>query len=272
MRNPIKDFLKANPGFGPQIVPHLNIGSTEKSSDKKLKEAVTAFCNKEKVKGLPKTTHYIFILDGSGSMSFGKEITVEGYNDQKKTILENLGVTGKTTVTFIDFNTTVRIRATAVSPSAAPELTVSNYETEGGTALHDAIGVAIEKALSLENVHGEDTGILVSILTDGEENSSKHVSGGALGECVKQLEDTGKFTFALMGPKAQLETMAQVLNVKSGNISGFDPSSLADKCLSMQKMRGATVAYSSARAASLTASASLYVEPSIAPIDDLTKK
>lgn len=254
--NPVTTFLNALATSS--IVPHNKMTSVVKPSDAKLKEAVVNFCSKTPVDSLPKTTHYIFILDGSGSMQFGKDITVNGYNEQRKTIIENVAATGETYITFIDFNTSVTIRCTQTEPQSAPVLTVQNYETVGGTALHDAIGVAIETALSLKNIEGRDTGVLISILTDGEENSSGYVSGKVLGECVNLLENSGKFTFALMGPKAQLETMAQVLNVKSGNISGFDPVSLGSKVQGMADMTGATMAYSSARSMNLTASNNLY--------------
>ena len=52
--------------------------------------------------------------------------------------------------------------------------------------------------------------------------------------------------------------MAQILSIKKGNYAGFDPNSMAGKLDSMGKMVGATMSYSSLRAADVVSAENLY--------------
>lgn len=252
MTNPIISFLTSRSSAqSTDIIPF-------KKPQPSLESAVTSFCSKAQDLDLPKTTHYIFVLDESGSMGFGKEVTLDGYNSQISTILENIQDTGDTYVTLISFNSDVTLNWEEKKAKEVSKLTSADYRPNGNTALYDAIGVAIERALSLTNVQGKDTGVLISVLTDGAENASKYIKGDEVGKCITALEKTDKFTFALMGPNQHLESIAQILSVEKGNIAGFDPNSISGKMGSMQAMTCATASYSTMRGANLKASKSFY--------------
>lgn len=244
------------------IVPILQRNEIAKPGDRNLITAVKAFKEKANTQDLPKTTHYIFVLDSSSSMAQGVRSTIEGFNSQRQDILKSEKDTGKTYVTFISFATQVMLKAKQVKPSKLDPLTTETYVPEGSTALHDAIGAAIEQALSLKNIYGKDTGVLISVLTDGEENVSRHISASALGEVIPMLEETKVFTFGILGPKKSLNEMAQVLKVKTGNMSDYDFSSVQGRAESITKFSGATASYASLRSMNLKTTDFLYDEGS----------
>ena len=256
----ILNFINNIQRSGTSILP-CNLPVETKSTpslESALLKKVDDFCNLPHQEDLPKTTHFIFVIDSSGSMSYGKEITIKGYNDQIETVIKEAKNTGETYVTFIDFNTVVNLRNLQSEPQSAPKLTGKTYTPEGGTALYDAVGVALEKALELKHIQGKNTGVFISLLTDGEENSSKYMSASTIQDIMNKLEPLGKFTFGLMGPNKSLESMAQVLSIKKGNYAGFDPNCLQGKLHSMDQMTAATMSYSSLRGANIASAECLY--------------
>lgn len=260
----LKKFIdsvnKVSASAASPIVPFIQRTEQTKPGDNKLIEAVKAFKEKANTENLPKTTHYIFVLDSSSSMAQGVRSTIEGFNSQRQDILNSEKDTGKTYVTFISFATEVMLKAKQVKPSKLEPLTTETYSPSGSTALHDAIGSAIEHALTLKNIHGKDTGVLISVLTDGEENVSRYISSSALGEVIPMLEATEVFTFGIMGPKKSLNEMAEILKVKTGNMSDYDFSSVSGRTESISKFSGATASYASIRSMNLKTTDSLYDE------------
>ena len=202
----ITDFIQQAQKRNSALIPCINPENTKKDSSlsTKLIEKINSFCELPQQEDLPKTTHFIFVIDSSGSMTYGKEITVKGYNDQIAAVINEAANTGETYVTFIDFNTVVNVRQFQVDAQLAPKLTMESYVTEGGTALYDAMGVALEKSLDLKNIRGKNTGVFISLLTDGEENSSLYLNGAAIQSIMAKLEPLKKFTFGLMGPNKSL--------------------------------------------------------------------
>ena len=93
---------KASAGVSP-IVPILQRNEVTMPGDSNLIAAVKAFKEKANTQDLPKTTHYIFVLDSSSSMAQGVRSTIEGFNSQRQDILASEKDTGKTYVTFISF-------------------------------------------------------------------------------------------------------------------------------------------------------------------------
>ena len=76
---------------------------------------------------------------------------------------------------------------------------------------------------------GEDAAFLVCILTDGEERDSTKYTGKALGSRVRRLQDTGKWTFTLMGPQRNLAQISDLLGIDASNVAGFEPESLSSR-------------------------------------------
>lgn len=154
---------------------------------------------------LSNETLVLFILDQSGSMSSIKQATIDGFN---KLLNDQRNVGEDMFVSLTLFSTSFDNRFTGVDITAVPELgTIGNpYAPSGGTALLDGVGQTIKSAETWIRSRGFTGKVLVVILTDGGENSSKSwhlkqplVEGDALdvGGLIKYktLVDNWEFVF-----------------------------------------------------------------------------
>lgn len=244
---PIQDFL---------IPRH---GSISRPQDGALIAKVSGFVRdiRKTTTGI-KRTHFILVLDQSSSMLTGKEMTIAGFNQQVQIIRRNAKDAGLVTVTLVIFDTQVKPVYVGMPIEALQELDTATYLPSGGTAMYDAVGSVLEIAMQLPDAGDPSTAFFVSVLTDGDDRDSRHVTGKAVGEGVKQLTDTGRFTFALMGPEEHLNNLAAVLSLNKGNVEGFNPSSMKSRSDSIGAMAGATQSYMATRSMGMMASASLY--------------
>lgn len=203
-------------------------------------------------------THVGFALDSSGSMSHGKAETIAGFNQQLEAVRAGAESVGDTRVTLVDFanDTTVRTLASAVG-NLSP-LTAETYRTQGGTALYDAIGALVTQLLAQPHIDAPSTAVWVTLFTDGEDNQSKRYSPAVVRELIQKLEATGRWTFALVGPQHGINQLADRLGVNPRNVTGFDPSSVADRVDVFGRMAAASTAYMTLRASGATQVQGLY--------------
>ena len=121
-----------------------------------------------------KATELFFILDKSGSMAGLESDTIGGFNSMLKKQKEVPGECRITTVLFDNRHELLhdRIDIRAVSP-----MTEREYRVGGSTALLDAIGLTIQKLVSVQKNTAEEyraENVMFVIITDGEENSSTY--------------------------------------------------------------------------------------------------
>ena len=199
-------------------------------------------------------THIVSLLDQSSSMSFGLEATLEGFNANVHAVREGAREAGRTLFTDIRFSSSVDLRQLAGSLEAMQPLSRENYAPHGGTALFDAIGAAIEGLLAQADIWQPQTAVLVTVFTDGEENSSRRYSATTLRALIERLEATGRWTFALIGPHAGARDLASALAIKEGNVKGYDVSSIQGKVGAFADVAAASTQYMSLRSVGATAS------------------
>lgn len=205
-----------------------------------------------------KNTYVGIVLDESGSMGFGKDVTLSHFNEQLQTIQKGAAsLKGKTKVSFISFNDNVKTLFENVDASKVSPITASQYNPNGCTALFDAINHTINAIKQQQGEKDKDSAVLLIILTDGLENASK-ISGDVIGSRIQELEKTGNWTFTLMGPNSDVKNIAQVLRMKEGNISGFKVDSIASRIIAGATMDAATSNYFSLRSQGMSQSASFY--------------
>lgn len=205
-----------------------------------------------------KKTHAIFVLDDSGSMRMDKQTTIDGYNQQVDILKSMADSGGETTVSLIMFSDILTLCYEGRSVDSLEKLTGETYCPDGWTALLDACGAAIACALRTPGVGEADTAILVSVFTDGAENSSKRCRPSHIAECIELLEGTGRFTFTLMGPREHLSDMANMLHIGEGNVAGFDANSSQSRIDAFSIMGAATSTYFTLRSQGATQIANLY--------------
>lgn len=147
------------------------------------------------------TTEIAFILDQSGSMQSIKGGTLEGVNaflTQQKEENDKLPVRLSLTL----FSTDFEIRHGSVPVTQVPLLTEKTYLPEGGTALLDAIGTTIDelgKRLAETPEADRPATVIVAIMTDGEENSSRHFNWRQISEKIKHQTEAYKWQFLFLG-------------------------------------------------------------------------
>lgn len=170
---------------------------------------------------MKKFTKIINIIDRSGSMYSIKNDAIGGYNsfieNQKKE-------EGFAEVTTILFNGYYHILFKNYDIKKAILLNEKNYETDGGTALYDAIGKAINDEIDyLGNTPLEERPekTMVIILTDGEENSSKIFSKNQIKELINEMKDDFKWEFIFLAANQDAALSAESIGINRDNSLNF---------------------------------------------------
>lgn len=203
-------------------------------------------------------TQVAFVLDESRSMATGKGTTIEGYNTQLNVVRDGAQGAGETQMTLVKFASSVDVVQVAQPVGQVPALTDETFRPSGYTALYDGIGETVAALLRQPRSNSVECATLVTIFTDGEENSSKTYSPQMIQDVLKKLEATGRWTFALVGPKQGVASLADLLSVDKSNITGFEPSSLGSRAAVMGMVAEASSSYMSLRACGLKQVKSLY--------------
>jgi hypothetical protein len=158
--------------------------------------------------------HNLIILDESGSMESIKENILQGLNEIIQTIkgIENQFPDQEHFISFITFNGLGKKVLHFMEPvSKLNVLNAASYNPDASTPLFDAMGTYILKLKNkLEKV--EKYNVLVSILTDGEENASVEYSGLAIRALVEELKEK-TWTFTYMGTEHDVERMATSISI-----------------------------------------------------------
>jgi hypothetical protein len=160
-------------------------------------------------------TEIAFILDSSGSMQSIKSGTMEGYNSF---IFQQKEENGKYPVRFslTLFNSGIEEILSSVPVSKVTDLDDSNYRPSGNTALLDAIGTTIDnlgKRLAATPENERPGKVIVAIMTDGEENSSKQFNWDQISGMIKHQTDVYKWDFLFLGANQDAIATASKINI-----------------------------------------------------------
>ena len=157
----------------------------------------------------------LIILDESGSMLSIYDQALGGANETIQTIRSSQAASSdqKQFLTFVTFDSgnyePVRTIIDTVPIDQVKDLTRDDYRPNGCTPLYDAIGKSLT---ALEQKVTADDQVLVTIITDGMENSSREFSGASVCEIVKRLRDKG-WTFVYIGANQDAVEVARHLNI-----------------------------------------------------------
>lgn len=203
-------------------------------------------------------THVAFVLDASGSMERDKAETISGFNAQVGTVREGAVTAGRTTFTDVQFGGEVRMNAVATDIDAMHPLTAATYRPDGNTPLYDALGDTVAALLATPRIDEANTATLVTVFTDGLENASTRYDAATLSGLIERLEATGRWTFALVGPRGSVHQLADALAVRHDNVGAYDPLSVAEKVEAFGTTQVASAAYMAARSAGATSRRGLF--------------
>lgn len=186
-----------------------------------------------------KTSHIIFVLDDSGSMQSCRAATISGYNEylqsQKKDAVET-GI--PTFVSLYKFDgRSVNCVFNRVAADEVKELDEKSYDPQGMTNLYDAIGgvmMQINGQLAANKKADRDS-IIITILTDGAENSSKTFNNTTIKQMVEKAEGKN-WGFMFLGANINAFAAGSSLGFNVNNTMQYDTASMANTMRSASAM------------------------------------
>lgn len=171
-----------------------------------------------------KSIEVVLVVDRSGSMqNMAKDM--EGgmnafINEQKK-------IPGKCGVTYYRFDTVIEKVFENLDVKSVGELKI---EPRGGTALFDAIGIAIQEVgqrLSKLSKNQRPDLVTMLILTDGENNSSKEYTAERIKEMIQHQEQKYNWEFVFLGANQDAFTTGQNYGFSGAKSMTFDKGGTA---------------------------------------------
>lgn len=140
----------------------------------------------------------LLVVDESGSMSIIRRQALVGINETLATIqkMQKAHADLEQRVTLITFDSThTNVFYDNVRASNANPLKAKDYNPCGATPLYDAIEMGIAKINALTT---EDDRVLVTIITDGDENCSEEYSLKMIKNLIEKLKKQN-WTFTFIG-------------------------------------------------------------------------
>ena len=170
-----------------------------------------------------KTTVFnLIILDESGSMTQMTNQTISGCNETLNIIRSNAKTHAETMNSFVSiyaFQDGGPIRSRYLVKNANPadvqNITHNDYKPWGNTPLLDAVGSTLTELKTIAATHEDSTGI-ITIMTDGYENSSTRYSWQDIAALISQFREMG-WTINLVGTNIDVNAMAARMNICTEN-------------------------------------------------------
>ena len=158
----------------------------------------------------------LIVLDESGSMESIKRATISGFNEVVQTIkeVEKQFPDQEHFVTLITFNGGgIKTLLDKERVTLLTEIDGIKYKPNASTPLYDALGFGIN---SLNNYLQDKTeyNVLVTVLTDGEENASREFNKSQISRIITELKEKG-WTFTYIGANQDVEAVASALSIEN---------------------------------------------------------
>lgn len=157
----------------------------------------------------------LIIADESGSMSVIRDTTLAGLNETITTCqkMQEKFPTMEQRITLITFDSNhTKVIFDNIPALEAKPLSQKDYVPGAATPLYDAVGQAITKTYAQTE---KTDNVLVTILTDGEENSSTEFDLKMVKRLIDKQKEQG-WTFTFIGTDdLDVEGMAHEMGIKS---------------------------------------------------------
>jgi len=170
-------------------------------------------------------THIAVLLDRSGSMGDIKDDTISGFNCFLR---EQKAAGDNATLTLVQFDT----ESTDVVHESKPILEVPdlNHETfqpRGGTPLLDALGQTIQstgRTLAAIPEHNRPNKVVFVVITDGQENSSRHFTKTRVKEMIDHQSGKYNWQFVYLGANQDAFDEAGAVGIAMANAANYSPA------------------------------------------------
>lgn len=166
-------------------------------------------------------TDITIILDCSGSMDLIKSSTIEGFN----TFLRAHQAEGTNVrITLVKFNHEYTLAFEEKKIKKKYFLNEANFVPNGTTALLDAIGSTIKSVDSRIEKHAVKPGVIIAIITDGHENSSRFYTQNDIKKTIKKRSDKNNWNFMYLGANQDAIFEGNRLGISSDYSHNFKAS------------------------------------------------
>jgi hypothetical protein len=158
--------------------------------------------------------HNLIILDESGSMESIKSSIIQGFNEIVQTVkgIEKEFPEQEHYISLVTINSLGRKLLHFIDPvSRLEQIDEKRYRPDASTPLYDAMGFSFAKLRQVvDNL--TDYNVLVTILTDGEENASLEYSGTEIKNLIEELK-LNRWTFTYIGTDHDVEKFAASISI-----------------------------------------------------------
>lgn len=209
-------------------------------------------------------TRVALVLDRSGSMGVMRQEAVDVFNAQVKVLRAKHRLLD-TKVSLFTFATTADApKVWNQPPEEIKPLTLDDYKPDGMTAMYDSVALAAEMLAALPEA--SEAAFLILVISDGQENNSKRVSGPELKARLAELQATGRWTITYLGANVNLDQVAANMGIPRGNTMAYAASS-AGMSAGGQRVNSGTRSYMRRRASGQSVTQSFY-QPDIPAKDE----
>lgn len=195
-----------------------------------------------------KKIHALTIVDKSSSMTPHRSRTIEGINSNIQALKAEVDADTEILNTQLQFSsnkngnwyakgdpkdvvfneTDFVFKRVGERVNDLPDMVDTDFVPNGWTPLLDAIGYGIEKVKDFHknDLGSEDLKIIVTIYTDGGENSSEKYDNKEIKKMIEHFQSDGKWTFTFVGCGG-IDEVSQVssgLGISANNTMAYDAS------------------------------------------------
>lgn len=173
---------------------------------------------------MKKKTYYHLVLDKSGSMDScwaeARQVINQQLQDLQRIQYENQD--SKILFSYCAFNQALRF-SNDLTPVEDASVDWATVYPDGMTALYDAIGESISyvKEKAGDDLESDHSDVVMLIMTDGHENSSKRHSGQNIKEMIQACEHSEKWNFLFLGAGLNVAEVTKELDRGDRNSLSF---------------------------------------------------
>lgn len=192
----------------------------------------------------PNSTHIVFVVDRSGSMTAIAKDMVGGF---KTFIEEQKKLPGECCVSLITFDSAYEVQYKSKPLAEVGELVL---EPRGSTALLDAMGKTIyDVGTMLASMNEEDrpSQVLFIVITDGQENSSREYTSKQVFDMITHQREKYSWEFIYLGANQDAIATASSLGISTTNSVTYDATSRGTEELTSGLVRGVSAYRKSGR-------------------------
>lgn len=175
------------------------------------------------------------LLDRSGSMEDCRDQTIGAFNEYVHSLKVQSQAGTRLSLTTFDTESTDLVIDT-LRVEDAPKLTRETFVPRGGTPLYDAVSAVVAKVDKVTLL--PDERVVLAILTDGEENSSREMTAGAVKKLLTDRQERCNWLVQYLGANQNAWSAGAQIGVGRDHAIDFATARVAPAMQSMAKSAG----------------------------------